>query len=28
VRFISDHIDGATFTALGTPRGHDVLGEF
>lgn len=28
VRFISDSIDLATFQALGTPRGHETVGEF
>jgi prepilin-type N-terminal cleavage/methylation domain-containing protein len=28
VRFISDSIDVKTFKALGTPSGHDVVGEF
>lgn len=28
VRFISDSIDLATFKALGTPSGHDIVGEF
>ena len=28
VRFISDSIDRATFEALGTPSGNDIVGEF
>lgn len=28
VRFISSQVDSATFKALGTPRGRDVVGEF
>jgi prepilin-type processing-associated H-X9-DG protein len=28
VRFISNHVEPATFKALGTPRGNDVVGEY